>query len=66
MLLETFITELIELNFSTKNLYYENLGKNLNNKLLQAKTYWSVLKSFYTDKKLPLILPLLVKEMVCN
>ena len=66
MLLETFITELIELNFSNKNLYYENLGKNLNNKLLQAKTYWSVLKSFYTDKKLPLILPLLVKEMVCN
>ena len=35
------ITELNELTSST--LYYENLAKKLNNPLLQAKTYWSVL-----------------------
>ena len=37
--LENLITELNELISSTKAWYYENLGKNLNNPLLQAKTY---------------------------
>ena len=27
---------------------------------MQAKTYWSILKTFYNDKKIPLISPLLV------
>ena len=34
---------------STKDLYYENLAKKLTNPLLQAKTYWSILKTFYND-----------------
>ena len=38
--LENLITEINELISSTKNLYYENLAKKLNNPLLQAKTYW--------------------------
>ena len=38
--LETLITEINELISSTKNLYYENLAKKLNNPLLQAKTYY--------------------------
>ena len=59
--LENLITELNELISSTKASYYENLGKKLNsNSLLQAKTYWSILKTFYKDKKVPLIPPLLV------
>ena len=37
--LENLITELNELISSAKALYYENLGKKLNNPLLQAKTY---------------------------
>ena len=41
--LKALITELNELTSSTKTLYYENLAKKLNNPLLQAKTYWSVL-----------------------
>ena len=49
--LENLITELNELLFSTKASYYENLGKKINNPLLQAKTYWSILKAFYIDKK---------------
>ena len=49
--LENLITEINELISSTKNLYYENLAKKLNNPLLQAKTYWSILKSFYNEKK---------------
>ena len=51
VLLETSIIELNELIDTTKTLYYENLGKKLNNPLLQAKTYWSILKTFYNGKK---------------
>ena len=49
--LENLITEINELISSAKNLYYENLAKELNNPLLQAKTYWLILKSFYNEKK---------------
>ena len=62
VLLETLITELNELIITTKALYYKNLGKKLNNPLVQAKTYWSILKTFYNGKKIPLIPPLLVKD----
>ena len=55
--LKTTINELIS---STENLYYENLAKNLNNPLLQAKTYCSILKTFYNEKKIPIFPPLLI------
>ena len=55
VLLETLITELNELVSTTKALYYQNIGKKLNDPLLQAKTYWSILKTFYNDKKISLI-----------
>ena len=29
---------------------------------MQGKTYWSILKSFYDDKKIPLIPPILVNN----
>ena len=45
--LEALIADINELISSTKNLYYENLAKKLNNPLLQAKTYWYILKTFY-------------------
>ena len=50
--LKVLITELNDLISSTKTLYYENLAKKLNNPLLQAETYWSILKTFYNDKKI--------------
>ena len=62
MFLETIANELNELISSTKALYYDNLAKKINNPLLQAKTYWSILKTFYNDKKIPLIPPLLVDD----
>ena len=40
----------------------KTLQKKLNNPLLQAKTYWSILKSFYNDRKVPLIPPLLIVD----
>ena len=60
--LKALITELNELISSTKTLYYENLAKKLNNPLLQAKTYWSILKTFYNDKKISLIPPPLIDD----
>ena len=51
ILLEKLITELNDSIFSTKTLYYENLAKKLNNPLMQTKTYRSILKTFYNDKK---------------
>ena len=46
LLLEILITELNELINTTNALYHENLGKKLNNLLLQAKIYWSKLETF--------------------
>ena len=51
ILLEKLITELNDLIFSIKTLYYENLAKKLNNPLLQTKPYWSILQTFYNKKK---------------
>ena len=62
MMIETLITEINDLITSTKDLYYNNLAKRLNNPLLQAKTYWSILKTFYNDKKIPIIPPLLIDD----
>ena len=59
ILLEKLITELNDLIFSTKTLYYENLAKKLNNPLLRIKTYLSALKTFYNDQKIPQIPALL-------
>ena len=60
--LKPLITELSKLISSTKTLYYQNLPKKLNNPLLQAQTYWSILKTFYNDKKIPLIPPILTDD----
>ena len=60
MIIETLITEINDLVISAKDLYNNNLANKLNNPLLQAKTYWSILKTFYNDKKIPIIPPLLI------
>ena len=73
---ENLLTEINEFISSTKALYYENLAKKLNSSLLQEKTYWSIPKTIYSNKKISLILPLLVdnkfvtdmktKAYICN
>ena len=62
VLLEALITELNKLVSTKKALHYENFGKKLNNPLLQAKTHWSILKTFYNTKNIPLFPPLLVDD----
>ena len=61
-LLEMLITELNELINTTKALYYQNLSKKLDNPLSQVKPYRSNLKTFYNEKKIPLIPSLLVND----
>ena len=51
ILVEKLIIEVNDLIFSTKTLYYGNVAKKLNNPLLETKTYWSILKTFYNYKK---------------
>ena len=36
----------------------------MNNPLVQAKTYWSILKTLYNDENIPLIPPLLVDDKI--
>ena len=60
MMIETLITEINDL--ISKVIYYNNLAKRLNNPLSQAKTYWSILKTFYNDRKIPIISPLLIDD----
>ena len=43
-----------------KEEYYNNLLKKLNDP--SAKTYWSILKSYYKGNRVPLIPPLLVNN----
>ena len=45
-----------------KENYYHHLSLKLNNINTSAKTYWSILKSFYNDTKVALIPPLLVNN----
>ena len=62
MIIETLITEINDFITSTKDLYYNNLAKRLNNPLFQVKTYWSIPKTFYNDKKIPIIPSLLIDD----
>ena len=61
---EPLITEFNELISSTEALYYENLGKKLNNLLLQAKIYLSILKTYHNDKKDQIVQPLLIDKKI--
>ena len=56
------LNKINDLVSNAKNLYYDNHAKKLNSPLSQAKTYWSILKTFYNNKKIPLSLPLLTDD----
>ena len=49
-----------------KQEYYSNIALKLNNPKTSAKTYWSILKIFYNDKKIPFIPPLLIKNKLVS
>ena len=45
-----------------KEDYHDFIASKLNNPKTSAKAYWSVLKSFYNGKNIPIIPPLLINK----
>ena len=60
--LENVISEVSDLIFNRKNVYYNQLAQKLNDPKTSSKTYWSILKTFYNGKKVPLIPPLFINN----
>ena len=49
------IAEVSQLISENKDEYYTKLAMKLNNPRSSSKTYWSILKTFYNDRKIPII-----------
>ena len=64
--LQNLAVEISELISVRKEEYYNNLSKKLNDPNTSAKTYWSILKSFYKGNRDPLIPPLLVNNKIVS
>ena len=64
--LQNLAIEISELISIRKEEYYNNLSKKLNDPNTSAKTYWSILKSYYKDNRVPLIPPLLVNNKIVS
>ena len=48
----------------SKEEYHSRLASKLNNPKTSAKTYWSILKTFYNGKKIPVIPPILINNQL--
>ena len=64
--LQTISTELSEMILKRKNDYHRQLSDKLNDPETSAKAYWSILKTLYNGKKIPLILPILVNNKLIS
>ena len=60
--LQTISTELSEMILKRKNNYYHQLSDKLNDPETIAKAYWSILRTLYNGKKIPLIPLILVNN----
>ena len=59
--------ECSEIILAAKEKYINELSKKLSNLETAPKTYWKILNRFLSNKKIPLIPPLLVNgEMISN
>ena len=61
-LLTKTVSEVSQLIEKSKDEYYDRLGKRLNDPSKSAKSYWTILKTFYNKREIPLIPPLLVNN----
>ena len=55
-----------ELISRRKEKYQNHLALKLNDPMTNAKTYWSLLKTFYNGKKVPIISPLLTDNNIIS
>ena len=60
--LQQAIIEVSDLQYKKKNDYHSALAKKLSDPTISSKTYWSILKTFYNTKKVPIILPILIEN----
>ena len=60
--LQRSIEELSEDISKSKEQCYDCVAKKLNNPRTSPKTYWTIMKTFYNGKKIPLIPPLLIND----
>ena len=56
------VSEVSQLIEESKDEYYYRLGKRLNDPSTSAKSYWTIFKTFYNKRMIPLIPPLLVNN----
>ena len=59
-------TELSEMISKRKEDYYHILSDKLNDPHTSSKSYWSILKTLYNRKKIPLIPPILIKNKLIS
>ena len=55
------IIEVSDLIYEKKNDYYNASAKKLSDPTTSSKTYWSILKTDYNTKKVPIIPPILIE-----
>ena len=60
--MEQAITEVSDLIYEKKNDYYNALAKKLSDSTTSFKTYWSISKTFYNTKKVPIMPPILIEN----
>ena len=64
--LQSMVNEPSEIISKRKDDYHEEFSKKINDPETSSKAYWSILKSFYSGNKVPLISPLLVNDSLVS
>ena len=64
--LEQLNCNLNEIVSHKKEAHYSSLASQLNDRNLNPNKYWQILKSFYNDRKIPFIPPLLINNDFVN
>ena len=59
---EDLCNEISNLITKSKEKYYQRIDAKLNDPSLSNKTYWSMLKTFYNAKNVPIIPPLFINN----
>ena len=64
--LQAILTEFSEMILKRKDEYHQQLSHKLSDPKASAKAYWSILKTLYNGKKVPLIPPILVNNKLIS